>query len=164
MAKIMLFGSSTVFGVPSDVISWLAEYTKQGHEFIVGDNKGACASFHKALSSVGADKVTIYAMDSARNNSYDFNVKSFITSYDEESKKVEITALDNSIEPYIIDDVEKAIDIQHNRYWYEFRDRQLINDCDIAIGLWDGQSKTELHIIQLLNIMNKPCYNFTVKV
>ena len=81
MAKIMLFGSSTVFGVPSDVISWLAEYTKQGHEFIVGDNKGACASFHRALSSVGADKVTIYAMDSARNNSYDFNVKSFIKAF-----------------------------------------------------------------------------------
>ena len=164
MAKIMLFGSSTVFGVPSDVVAWLTEYNKQGHEFIVGDNKGACATFHKTLSSIGANSVTIYAMDSARNNTYEYPVKSFITGYDENTKTVEITAADGSNEPFIIEGVEKAIDIPHNRQWYEYRDKQLINDCDIAIGLWDGESKTELHIIQLLNILNKPCYTFTMQV
>ncbi len=164
MAKIMLFGSSTVFGVPSDVLAWLQEYNNQGHEFIVGDNKGACATFHKTLSSIGANKVTIYAMDSARNNLYEYPVKSFITGYDESTKTVEITAADGSTEPFIIEGVEKAIDIPHNRQWYEYRDRQLINDCDIAIGLWDGESKTELHIIQLMNILNKPCYTFTLQV
>lgn len=162
MGKIFLFGSYDVYGVPSDVLTWLQEYVRQGHEFIVGDGKGADAAFHKALSSVGADKVTIYAMDSARNNVYEFPVKSFLTSFNEETKQVEITAADSSIEPFIIDDVEKAQDIPLNRQWYEFRDRQLISDCDIAIGLWNGESKTALHIIQLLNIYNKPVYTFTV--
>lgn len=162
MGKIFLFGSYDVYGVPSDVLTWLQEYVRQGHEFIVGDGKGADAAFHKALSSVGADKVTIYAMDSARNNVYEFPVKSFLTSFNEETKQVEITAADNSIEPFIIDDVEKAQDIPLNRQWYGFRDRQLISDCDIAIGLWNGESKTALHIIQLLNIYNKPVYTFTV--
>lgn len=162
MGKIFLFGSYDVYGVPGDVLTWIQEYVRQGHEFIVGDGKGADAAFHKALSSVGADKVTIYAMDSARNNVYEFPVKSFLTSFNEETKQVEITAADNSIEPFIIDDVEKAQDIPLNRQWYEFRDRQLISDCDIAIGLWNGESKTALHIIQLLNIYNKPVYTFTV--
>lgn len=162
MGKIFLFGSYDVYGVPSDVLTWIQEYVRQGHEFIVGDGKGADAAFHKALSSVGADKVTIYAMDSARNNVYEFPVKSFLTSFNEETKQVEITADDNSIEPFVIDDVEKAQDIPLNRQWYEFRDRQLISDCDIAIGLWNGESKTALHIIQLLNIYNKPVYTFTV--
>lgn len=162
MGKIFLFGSYDVYGVPSNVIDWLQEYVRQGHEFIVGDGKGADSAFHKALSSVGADKVTIYAMDSARNNVYDFPVKSFITSFNEEAKQVTISATDNSVEPFVIDGVEKAQDIPLNRQWYEFRDRQLISDCDIAIGLWNGESKTALHIIQLLNIYNKPVYTFTV--
>lgn len=162
MGKIFLFGSYDVYGVPSNVLDWLQEYVRQGHEFIVGDGKGADSAFHKALSSVGADKVTIYAMDSARNNVYDFPVKSFITSFDEEAKQVAISATDNSVEPFIIDDVEKAQDIPLNRQWYEYKDRQLISDCDIAIGLWNGESKTALHIIQLLNIYNKPVYTFTV--
>lgn len=162
MGKIFLFGSYDVYGVPSDVLTWLQEYVKQGHEFIVGDGKGADAAFHKALSSIGADKVTIYAMDYARNNVYDFPVKSFLTSFNKEAKQVEIYAADNSTEPFIIDGVEKEQDIALNRQWYEFRDRKLISDCDIAIGLWNGESKTALHIIQLLNIYNKPVYTFTV--
>lgn len=161
----MLFGSSSVYGVPSEVLSWLREYTAQGHEFIVGDGKGADSCFHKALSSIGAiDNTTIYCMDSAKNNNYDIKVKSFLTSYDNNAKRVTITASDNSIEPFIINGIEKEMDIQHNRQWYEFRDRQMITDCDIAIGLWDGESKTDMRIIQLMNINNKPCYTFTIQV
>lgn len=162
MGKIFLFGSHDVYGVPESVLTWLMTYVGQGHEFIVGDGKGADTAFHKALSSVGAEKVTIYAMDSARNNLYEFPVKSFLTAYDEASKQVSISAADNSIEPFVIYNVEKAQDIPVTRQWYEFRDRQLISDCDIAIGLWNGESKTALHIIQLLNIYNKPVYTFTV--
>lgn len=163
MAKILLFGSHDIFGVPSDVITWLQEYIKQGHEFIVGDGKGADSAFHKTLSSLGATKVTIYAMDSARNNVYEFPVKKFLTAYNEEAKQVEIYAEDESIEVFTISDVEKEQDIPYNRQWYEFRDRQLISDCDIAIGLWNGESKTALHMIQLLNIYNKPVYTFTIQ-
>ena len=164
MAKIMLFGSSTIFGVPSEASQWLEAYIAQGHEFIVGDCKGADAAFHKALSSLGATNVTVYCMDEPRNNLYGFNVKSFITGYNEETKQVEIAAKDGSIETFIIDNVEKAMDIPHNRQWYEFKDKKMIEDCDMAIGLWDGKSKGTLHVIQLMNIYNKPCYTFTMEV
>lgn len=162
MGNIMLFGSHTIFGIPQEVISWLQAYNEQGHKFIVGDGKGSDSAFHKALSSIGAKNVEIYAMDSARNNTYEYPVKSFITHYNEATKQAEISASDNSIEPLVIKGIEKAMDIPHNRQWYEFRDRQLINDCSIAIGLWDGDSKSTSHIIQLLNIYNKPCYTFTI--
>lgn len=164
MAKIMLFGSSTIFGVPADVIEWIRQYSAQGHEFIVGDCKGADTAFQKVLSSVGASRVTIYCMDEARNNLYDFPVKSFITGYNEETKQVEIVAKDGSTEPFVIDGVEKAMDIPHNRQWYEFKDRFMIDECTMAIALWDGKSKGTLHNIQLMNIKNKPCYTFKIEV
>jgi hypothetical protein len=163
MAKIMLFGASSIFGVPNDVLAWLQEYTKQGHEFIVGDRKGSDSAFHKALSSIGAaQQTTIYCMDYAKNNTYDLKTKTFVTSYNEETQQARVESKDGSVEPFIIDSVEKEMDIPYNRQWYEFRDRQMINDCDIAIGLWDGESKTAMHIIQLLNIKEKPCYTFSM--
>lgn len=162
MAKIMLFGTYTITGIPSQISAWLEEYNKQGHEFIVGDSKGAEAAFHKVLSSIGANKVTIYCMGNPRSNVYDFPVKMFNTSYNEDAKQATITASDNSIEPFIIDDIEKEMDIPYNSKWYEFKDRQLINDCDVAIGLYDGENKGTAHIIQLLNINNKTCYTFTL--
>lgn len=161
MAKIMLFGSASVFGIPSEIVGWLHEYTKQGHEFIVRDSKGADTAFHKALSSVGASKVTIYCMDTIKNNTYEFPVKMFNTEYLDETKQIKITSNDN-MEPYIIDDVEKEMDVKHNRKWYEFIDRQMIKDCDMAISLWDGKSKGEFNTLQLLGIYDKPCYNFTI--
>lgn len=161
MAKILLFGSPDIYGVPSNVVEWMQEYNRQGHEFIVGDRKGADASFHKALSSLGVTNAKIYAMQSVRNNDFDLPVKTFLTYYDAETKQVTITCDDNSVEPFIIEGVEKEQDIAYNRQWYEYRDKQLISDCDIAICLWDGESKTALHMIQLLNINNKPVYTFT---
>lgn len=164
MAKIFLFGSYDIFGVPQEVINWLDAYNKQGHEFIVGDSKGADASFHKALSSVGANKVTIYGMDYVQNNSYDFPTKIFVTEYDEESKEVTIKATDDSVEPKVIEGVQKAMDIPHTREWYEFKDRLMISECDIAICLYDGSTKSTMHNIQLMNMMGKNCYTFTIQV
>lgn len=163
MAKIMLFGSGGIAGIPQDVMIWLKEYTTQGHEFIVGDKKGCDSAFHKALSSVGATNVTIYCMDSPKNNTYEHPAKCFTTYYDESKQEVTIQSNDNTTEPYIISGVEKEMDIPNNREWYEFRDKQLIRDCDIAIGIWDGENKTTTHIAQLLGIYNKPCYMFTVQ-
>jgi hypothetical protein len=101
-------------------------------------------------------------MDYAKNNTYDLKTKTFVTSYNEEAQQARVESKDGSVEPFIIDSVEKEMDIPYNRQWYEFRDRQMINDCDIAIGLWDGESKTAMHIIQLLNIKEKPCYTFSM--
>lgn len=166
MAKIMLFGSASITGVPAEVVGWLQEYTKQGHEFIVGDNKGADVAFHKALSSVGAvDNTTIYSMGYPKNNLYEIKAKIFDTYYDSESKRVDIVLrgsaegeVDPSFETFVIEDVKNEIDIQNTRQWYEFKDKQMINDCDMAICLWDGESKGTFHCIQLLSIKDKMCY------
>lgn len=164
MSKIMLFGSSTISVIPTVVIQWLETYVQQGHSFIVGDCKGADSAFHRALSSVGAQDVTVYCMESARSNDYDYKTKVFNTFYNEDAKEVTIKALDNSIEPFIISDVKKEMDIQHTRQWYEFKDRQMIQDCDAAVCVWDKESKGTFHAIQLLNIANKPCYTVTMQV
>lgn len=169
MAKIMLFGSSTISGVPQNVIDWLYQYVQQGHEFIVGDCKGADAAFHKALSSVGgAERTTIYSMGKPRNNVYGIKERIFDTYYDESKKQAEVVLrgntegeVDTSFEPIIIEGIEKDIDIQGTRQWYELKDRQMIEDCNAAICLWDGESKGTFHNIQLLGIRDKPCY--TVK-
>jgi hypothetical protein len=159
MANILLFGPNNIKAVPNELISWLQQYTQAGHRFIVGGSKGTDATLHRALSSIGAGKQTvIYCMDSPTSNVYDFEVESFITKYNGDTKQVIIESSKGNREPYVIDNVEKEIDIPNNRQWYEFRDRQMINDCDIAIGVWDGDSKRALHMVQLLNIHNKPCY------
>jgi hypothetical protein len=162
MARILLFGAYNINYVPGEVVGWLQEYSRQGHEFITGDGKILDEAFHKTLSSIGATNVTIYAMDNARNNLFEFRVKKFLTSFNSESKTVAISASDDSMLPYVICDVEKEQDIPLNREWYEFRDKQLIRDCDMAICIYDGENKTAAHMIQLLNIYNKPCYTFNV--
>lgn len=40
MAKILIFGTASVPGVPEEVVEWLRTYLSQGHEFIIGDKKG----------------------------------------------------------------------------------------------------------------------------
>lgn len=163
MAKIFLFGSGSIHGVPNDIIEWLTEYNRQGHEFIVGDKKGSDSAFHKALSSIGAKNVKIYSLNYVHNNTYDFPVRLFSTLYDETSKKVTITDSDNIIEPTIIENISKEQDIQFNEQCNSFRDTQLVKDCDIAICMWDGETKATVNIIRLLNIHNKNCYTFTMR-
>lgn len=171
MAKILLFGSSTIFGVPAEIDNWLLQYKNQGHEFILGDKKGVEAAFHKSLSGIGAlGQSTIYSMGQAYNNKFGIKNKIFDTYYDEESKTVQIVlrgdnegSVDESFEPYSIAGVEKEMDIPHNKEWYEFKDKQMIRDCDIAIGVVDINDKVTTHIIQLLNIYNKPCYTTVIR-
>lgn len=159
MSNILIFGTNTAPGVPQDMINWFFEYNKQGHKFIVSDKKGFDCSLHRALSSIGAsENTTIYCMDKPNNNDYDLKHKDFLTFYDADKKEITIKASDDSIEPYVIEGVEKEQDIPFNRQWYEFRDRQMIEDCDIAFCILNGENKTVLHMIQLLNISNKPCH------
>lgn len=164
MAKILIFGTSSIGGVPEEIVGWLRVYLSQGHEFIVGDKKGLDCALHRALSSVGAiDKSTIYCMDKPNNNLYDLKTKCFKTYYDETNKRVIITDESQDAEEFVIEDVEKEMDIPLNRQWYEYRDRQMIDDCDMAICLYGGENKTVMHMIQLLNIKNKPCHCVTIE-
>lgn len=164
MANIFLFGvSGIVHCIPSNIVGWLESYLGQGHKFILGDKKGADTAFQKALSGIGAaDSSTVYVMGEAHNNAYGFKTKAFKTKYNPDTKVVTILDADSKILS-TISEVQKEDDIEVTREWYEFKDRQLIKDCDIAIGLYDGENKVVFRIVQLLNIMEKPCYLFNLQ-
>ena len=171
MGRILLFGSVNLNAIPADIIDWLVTYNSQGHEFIMASHRGADSAFHKTLSSIGAlDRSTIYCMDKPTNNRYDLKCKVFKTFYNEEDKRADIVLMqgldseeiDESFEPLTLLHIENQIDIQNNKQYIEFVDRQLIKDCDIAIGLWDNDNNRVSNMINLLNIYGKPCYTFNV--
>ena len=161
MAKIMLLATSGINGVPYDVSSWLTQYASQGHEFITGDGKTTDGHFHKELAKLGlTDKSTIYCMDKPKSNVYELKVRSFGTSYNESDKQVGIFDNNTQEQMLIIDGVDKEMDIPYNREWYEFRDRQMVRDCDMAIILLGTDSKAVNTVIRMMNILGKPCYTF----
>jgi hypothetical protein len=89
-------------------------------------------------------------------------VKKFITSYYGDTQVATIRTEDNSTEPYDIYDIKKIQDIGVTREWYEYLDKKMIQDCDMGICVWTGDNKRVLHMIQLMNIYNKPVYTFTL--
>ena len=134
--KIFLFGSKDIYGVPESLVrqlEMLLEQTNGNLQFIVGDCSGIDASFHTVLSMIGArSKTTIYCMDYARNNRFEFETKVF-----------------NS-------------DGMEGRELYEYKDRQMCKDCDIAVTVWDGKSRGTFNCITILKAQDKPVYVFTV--
>lgn len=165
MANILLFGvTSGITDIPTSIVKWLEEYNVQGHKFILGNKKGADTAFHRALSRIGAvENSTLYVMNTSQliNNTYNIKTKTFYPKYNADEKSVRICDIDGET-LLKVEGVQKEEDIGITREVYEFKDRQLINDCDIAIGIYDGQNKTVMKIIQLVNIMDKPCYLFDV--
>ena len=168
MANIMLYGAPGVHGIPSEALGWLQTYAQQGHEIIMGDSKTGDAKLHRNLSSIGLnDKVTIYTMKNASliDNSYGLKVRQFDTAYDSENKKVYVTDHNSDVALIEIDGVEKESDIELKRDWYEFKDKQLVKDCSLAILILnsgDETSKKVQQLIMALNIREKPCYVFKV--
>lgn len=164
MLNILLFGGTDSFGIPNVVQSWVQEYSKQdGVNFIVGDKNGIDSSFHKLLSATGSlKKSKLYCMDTPKNNKYELDIVPFTTSYNSDTKTATIiNSLTNTVESEITS-IDKADDIQYNRDWYSFIDKKLIDDCVMALCVWDGQNKRVFHMIQMLGIRNKPCYSFTI--
>lgn len=164
MHRVFLFGSRDIYGIPDVVVSHLEkiiEETAGDVQFIVGDAPGVDASFHKALSSIGAiRKSTIYCMDSPRNNTYELGVKKFISSYDPETKVVSIGA--EGEEPVIIENIQKPDDLKYNRAFYEFKDKKMRDDCTFAICIWDGKSKGTFTNINVLKAQGKYVYVYRI--
>lgn len=135
--KILLFGSRDISYIPSTVAAQLEQLMNHGKgtvEFIVGDNAGIDSAFHYTLSKIGArSKTTIYGIDYIKNNKFDFNTRIF-----------------------------KSEDYEYEDDMYKFKDRQMADDCDIAIVLWDGKSKSVMNRIMLLNMRNKKVYQFNL--
>ena len=164
MHRVFLFGSREVYGIPDVVVQHLEEIIKQTNgevEFIVGDAPGIDASFHKALSSIGAfSKTTIYCMDAPRNNTYDLKTKIFSSMYNPDTK--EIHSDDGEDIKLTLDTIEKPDDLKYNRQFYEFKDRQMRDDCTFAICIWDGKSKGTFTNINVLKAQNKYVYVYRV--
>lgn len=161
MAKIMLFGSSGLNSVSQNIEEALLSLYNQGHEFIVGDCKGADAAFQMSLSRIGAlERTTVYCMDKSRNNKYGAKEKVFLTAYDENTKIATIYDKDTSEIMLQIENISDVKDILGTREYYEFKDRKMIDECAIGICMWDGNSKGTMHNIQLLGIKDKPCYTY----
>ena len=164
MHKVFLFGSRDIYGIPSVVVQHLENIMAQTNgevEFIVGDAPGVDASFHKALSSVGAaSKTTIYCMDTPRNNVYDLKTKIFKSEYDPDTGVVTIAA--DGEEPVIFTNINKPEDLKFNREFYEFKDKKMRNDCTFAICIWDGKSKGTFTNINVLKAQNKYVYIYKI--
>ena len=164
MHKVFLFGSRDIYGIPSVVVQHLENIITQTNgevEFIVGDAPGVDASFHKALSSVGAaNKTTIYCMDTPRNNVYDLKTKIFKSEYDPDTGVVTIAA--DGEEPVVFTNINKPEDLKFNREFYEFKDKKMRNDCTFAICIWDGKSKGTFTNINVLKAQNKYVYIYKI--
>lgn len=160
MAKIYLFGSASL-GSVAGLENVLLQLYQQGHEFIVGDGKGADSAFQISLSRIGAaDKATVYAMNYAYNNRYKLPEKIFNTMIDTSTKQANIVDKSTNQVVKVIDGIENPEDLDGNQEYIEFKDKFMMDECAIAICAWDGDSKREFRRIQLLGIKNKPCYTY----
>lgn len=164
MHTVFLFGSRDIFGIPEVIEEHLRKIIQETNgdvQFIVGDAPGVDASFHKALSAVGAtSKSTIYCMDYPRNNKWDLKTKVFHSQYNPDTKEVFIAA--DGEEPTVITGIEKPDDLKYNRQFYEFKDKKMRDDCTFAICLWDGKSKGTFTNINVLKAQNKYVYVYRI--
>lgn len=164
MHRVFLFGSRDIYGVPMEAVKQLEDILKITNgdvQFIVGDAPGIDASFHKVLSGIGAaSKSLIYCMDYARNNVYDFELKTFKSKYDPSNETVTISC--ENEEPTVFTHIKKPDDLRFNREFYEFKDKQMRNDCTFAICIWDGKSKGTFTNINVLKAQGKYVYIYRV--
>lgn len=141
--KVFLFGSSSIGAIPQVVEDHLYKIIEQSGgkvRFIVGDCGGADAAFHLSLSRVGASKLsTIYCMNFARNNKFDFETKVF-------------EGLDDEGKPLV------------GRELYAIKDKHMIEDCDFAIALWDKNTRGTFSNINILKAKGKPVYVYTFDI
>lgn len=136
--KVYLFGSNSVGAIPSVVekhLEDIIEQSKGNVEFILGDTTSADVAFQLVLSRIGArSKTTLYCIDTVRTNNFDFNTN-IITN-------------------------EEAEFTENNKY----KTRKLCDECDFAIAVYDGKTKTTFDIISMLNMRNKPVYTYTLQI
>ena len=136
--KVFLFGSMGLGSIPAEVEKQLEDIikiTSGDVEFIVGDAPGIDTAFHMILSRIGAaSKTKVYCTDYVRNNKFDFKVEMF--------------------------DGGDLI----GRELFEAKDRHMINDCDFAICVWNGESKGTFNNISILKVNDKPVYIYRVNI
>lgn len=165
MIKIFLFGSRDVYSIPKSVedqLFNLLQENKENIQFIVGDASGVDSAFHKMLSAIGARRQsTIYCNDVVRNNKFDLPVMMFKSEFIEEENKV-VLRNPSSGDELIFENMKSKEEAMYNRDYYFFKDRQMINECNMAVAVWDKKSKGTFTNINILKTQDKPVYVFTV--
>lgn len=159
MGKVALLAEAGITRIPASVVDWVTQYRVQGHEFIVADTAGGDEKFHIVISATGAiNQTTLYCMDKPKNNNFSIPVKKFITEFKEESESFIIYPEDNSKEPEEFTGVHKIEDIFVTDGYRTFRDKQIIEDCDMVILVTASAelNKRSQKIIQTAGFKGKP--------
>lgn len=166
--RILLFGTKNLQDIPMDIREYVHKLgeTYSDCEFLLGDKVGVDSAFHKVLSSYGyGDRSKVYCLDGVHSNKFELPVKEFRSYYYPEKKWVNIRCGEEGEVLEEIFNVEAVEDIKDNSGYWTFIDKQLIKDCDLAIGVSLGpfyEDKRLSSIVQLCNIYKKQIYILTV--
>lgn len=134
--KILVFGDFNQVSMPMELEAYIDKVLNvlgETAHFIVGDNRGLDARIHNVLSKLGAgERTEVYGVNKVFSNDYGFktHVIEVPIEVDEEGNEIEIDF--------------QAIKMQH-----------LVDDCDTAICIWDGENKTTFGRITKLKVRNK---------
>lgn len=134
--KILVFGDFNQVSMPMELevyIGKVLEVLGEEAEFIVGDNRGLDTRIHNVLSKLGAgERTVVYGVNKINSNEYGFetNVIEVAPEYDENGAEV-------------------AVDYTGVKMQY------LVDDCDAAICVWDGENKTTFNRITKLKVRDK---------
>ena len=165
MTKVMLFGSGSLPGITQDIANAIMVLNQQDDcIFMVGDGMVLDQHYNEYLSRAGlTDKTVVYGIGRIRYNKYKHNESVIRVEYNCESKTVYFKDSNNNI-------MDKRFDIENLEKFTKYSefasslDRCMAKECDMAVCLWDGKTKADSNIINLLSILNKPCYVYIVEV
>lgn len=167
MTKVMLFGSGSIPEITQEIANALMSlYTQAGGDikFMLGDGNGLDQAFNEFLSRAGYTMNTeVFGMDYIRNNKFKHNENVLRGMYNSDEQTVTVIDKDNNIMHVInsVEDLDKFIDTSK---WYTALDKSLARTCDIAICVWDGKTKAEKEVMNLLSILDKPCYTYIIEI
>lgn len=134
MKKIFVSGSSNITSLPNRIRAILDKLMKEGNVFLIGDCVGVDSEVQKYLSEKMYNNVVIYTSGSEPRNFYG-NIS---------WKIVHLDAKNNGT----TDEAE--------RDYYALKDKAMTEDCDVALAIWDGQSRATLSNISRTESMGKP--------
>lgn len=159
MAKIMIFGSSSIASIDANTQAYIQGFMQQGHEFLITGVSDVDRSIALNLSRVGAfSNTTVHLLDGRGENKMGFNEKRFKTEYDTEKKEATIRNSETSEVIDIISGVDSIEVLKEKPAYYMAIKKYLAKECDAAVCIWDGKSKTEDSIITRLNVLGKSCF------
>ena len=127
-------------------------------EFMLSDSKGVDASFNQLLASKGLSFATnVYAIGHARNNAFDLPTRIMSKKYDPSAEKLVVYDPYGEFEPVEISGGNEEV-CKSSRDYYGYIRRKLLEKCDIAIVVWDGQEHSIKRAVMQLSAKEKFMY------